>query len=288
MDIMKKIIALPMAALLAAAMVACTDSNPAGLAPEGPSFELIDKEQRVDADDVNAHVYGSFTLSFTVDGPGGIGPITSGPANFPGNAKNAGTCDNGLWINPQNKRTSGNLERPHPHCVGETEGSVTVKVVLEPISAINDNIGAGNEFLQLADDRPKGDVRVRGAGEGQTSEGRGIIEAYAIDASTIGSNPRRVGVLTIDLGQYTTEKTNYFLDDCSLTVDETYFRCLNKVIVADYRPLAGDDGVGDPFVFADWDEDVQGAYPLTGFLYWAYSADGLAPFNYSDMNDGEE
>jgi hypothetical protein len=294
MSNMRKIFALPLAAIVAVGFVAC-DSNPAGLAPEGPNLELVDLDQRIDADDVNAHVYGSFALSFDEEGPGGIGPIKSGPANFPGNPKNAGTCDDGLWINAQGKRTSGSLERPHPHCVGETEGgTVTVWVVLEPISAINDRIGQDNENLQLAADRPDGDVRaVRGnpppAPPPVGTEGRGIIEAYAIDAATIGSgNPKRVGVLTIDLAQYDHNSTNYFLEDCSLTVSETYFRCLNTPIVADYMPLDGDDGVGYPISLADWDEQADGAYPVTGFLYWTYSAEGLPPFNYSDMPDGEE
>lgn len=266
---MKKLFAVPVAALVAVGLVACSESPTESYVPQ---FELVEPTIRIAAEDVNAHVYGSFSLSFDVSAPGGIGVILTGPANFPGNPKNAGTCDNGLWINSQGKRTSGNLDKPHPHCVGETEGGTSsIKVVLEPISVHNGGTaGAANEWLQFAVANNDGRVHVTGSGESNWgTQAQGVLTAYAIDAATINSaSPTRVGILTIDLDQYKStggSSVNYFTTGCTIDGAPGSPRCLNKVIGADYEPLAAPDGVGSTTA------NVQ------GFLYWAAAT---SPFNY--------
>ena len=110
------------AALLTCVLVlACTDQ----ITPPDPSFELVNPTERIQG--INAHVYGSFAVA------AGGGVILSGTANFPGHPPaGPGTCDNGLWINAQGKRTSGSATKPHPHCFSKT---AAIEVVLEPISA---------------------------------------------------------------------------------------------------------------------------------------------------------
>jgi hypothetical protein len=109
-------------------MLACSPDNstfPTTKPSSELAFELVNTGERLGS--VNAHVYGSFA----VDAGGGV--IMSGPANFPGHPpKGPGTCDKGLWINAQGKRTSGTSTKPHPHCFS---AAATIEVVLEPISA---------------------------------------------------------------------------------------------------------------------------------------------------------
>jgi hypothetical protein len=273
MIMMKKWIALPVAAVVAVGLVACGE-EPTALAPMGPNSELVNPDNRIAAEDVNAHVYGSFALSFTevVGGSGGEGGwqvITEGPANFPGNAKNAGTCDDGLWINKQGKRTSGSLDKPHPHCVEWVEGDdgeeVTVHVVLEPISALYSPTGSSAGEQLVLGTHDDGQFRAFLTGSGTHSRGEGIVVGYAIDASTLGTTNRRVGTLTFDLAQYHQNNVNYFETDCTIDDVPDAPRCLDLVITAVYEPLEGDAGVGE----------VTGA--VTGFLYWSEAS---APFNY--------
>jgi hypothetical protein len=259
--------------MVAVGAVACAD-QPTIVAPDVANFELVEIGDRVAAGEVNAHVYGSFSnLSFdyTVGTAGGFGPIESGIATgFPGNPKNAGTCDMGLWLNPQERRTSGSMAKPHPHCVGPiagTEEEKSMVVVLEPISA---------KFTS-SEDRTSGQTWQRsltlGNGliaevEGQTkTKASGEIVAYAIDASTLNdASPVRVGTLTFDLGDYASESDNYFEKECTLGGWENAPRCLALVIDAVFTPSAA---FADKLVTRD----------VTGFLYWT-SAE--APFNYDN------
>lgn len=225
------------------------------------SAELYDATKRVAVNDINARVYGTFAIEFGSEG--GYEVILSGEANFPGKPKGGpGWCDNGLWINSQGKRTAGSLDHPHPHCVRTGDGTEAVTVVLEPIS-VRHNIagGSGNENIEFAATDADGLVSRVGGGGNPHTEAQGTIVAYAIDIAT----NKRVGLLTIDLSQYAHASLNYFDSDC--TIDgESYARCLNKVILADYAPLAGPDGVGE--ATAD----------VSGFLYWTPASE---PFNYA-------
>jgi hypothetical protein len=292
-------VVLPVAAVMAVGMVACSES-PAGLAPDAPRFELADTAKRVLANNVNAHVYGSFSISF--DGGGSLGHLAGGhQANFPGNPKNAGHCGNagyatdwendpdaGVWFNPRGHRTTGSKTKPHPHCVDVGSGGGTVVVVLEPISVENKRIGETNEMLEFARQDADGKVhRIAGGTTTGGTQGQGVIQAYAIDHATLGSSNVRVGILTIALTEYGDNSVNYFHTGCDMGVPDTgALPCLNKVIKADYMPLAGPDGVGSSITQADWDEAVDGPYPLTGYLYW-YRLTGAdqKPFNYTDMPD---
>jgi hypothetical protein len=245
-------------ALLALAVAACSERRSS---PTSPSFELVDPTERIDADKVNAHVYGSFALDFTTQG--GSTVITSGPANFPGHPPaGPGTCVDGTWYNSQGKRTAGSLDKPHPHCVSTGDGT-SITVVLEPISSDWGNRGqSSNEFLRLAADLADGSVRRVGGGSATQTKGDGIIVGYAIDASTLAGTPKRVGTLTIDLNQLDDDNVNLFDSDCS--VDEAA-RCLPRIIGATYDPLPAPDGVGIHT------ESVQ------GFFWWK---DADAPYNY--------
>jgi hypothetical protein len=234
------------------------------LASVDPAFELVDPAERIDASLVNAHVYGSFMLFFA----GGTSVIRSGPASFPGTPPGGpGTCVDGLWYNSRGKPTAGSLEHPHPHCVGEGEG---MSVVLEPISAWTYDpyrgcsFGTVCEFVYFSDPKVN-DLEVEHlhgikGGLGGT-EGAGVVVAYAIDASTLGTTNLRVGTITFDLNQYDAPGEKLF-GDCVIDAEARYL-CLPRVIDATYEPLDR-GGVGVTRV-------------VTGFLWWAFAKE---PYNY--------
>jgi hypothetical protein len=278
---MKRMAFLPLMGALA--LGACSDA--AG--PSAPRFELVDTEIRVASADVNAHVYGSFSIQITGQ-PGVIG--FGDAANFPGNPKNAGTCgladgtDTGVWYNPQNRRTSGSESRPHPHCVS-TEGGASMLIVLEPISAENGNIGENDEFLRFTAREGQGvgfnydGVRITGGG--RNTDAQGVLEAYAIDASTLGTTNQRVGILTIYLEQFILDGTNLFTESCTITGVAGSPRCLDTVIMADYKPLDAPDGVGTAITSTKDANGLPVSGGVSGFLYWSSAT---SPFNYSDMD----
>ncbi len=257
---------LPSGAVFMLFLAAC--AGPESRTATEPSRELVDIDQRVAAEAVNAHVYGSFVI------PGAAGPVTilSGPANFPGNPPGGpGTCVDGRWYNSKGKPTAGTLTHPHPHCV--TNGSATT-VVLEPISAQSDRDPLSTEppacaagqlichYLNFShlEGLPLSVV----AGEtvkplAPYTKGSGTVVAYAIDASTLNGTNTRVGTITFDLAQYDAP-TNLF-NSCSVGADE--FACFPLVITASYEPLAV-GGVGT-------------SQQIFGFLWWAGAA---APYNY--------
>jgi hypothetical protein len=207
--------------------------------------------------------------------PGGWGAILDGPGNFPGHPNNAGWCYDGAWENPRGKLTSGSLDKPHPHCVGETGGSqeeVIVRVVLEPISARYETFGTDGQRLALGkhtsncDEEDPDGLCAFLTGNEKHSRGVGIVVGYAIDLATLGTTNRRVGMLTFNLNQYHNNNVNHFDTDCVIGEEETAPRCLKPTITATYAPL-DEGGVGTVT------EDV------TGFLYWSPAT---VPFNYGD------
>ena len=272
-------------------VLACSPESPTASSEvrsaDGIANEMVDVGSRMDPRMVNAHAYGSFR----VDG-GGSTPavITSGTANFPGAPKSGpGTCVDGLWYNSQGKATSGNLSKPHPHCI---KPSAAIEVVMEPLSACFGAFASGilpcpakaadkNYNISLTFfGNSTSDFIVRGF-EPRTvgtvlpkSDGVGTITAYAIDATTLGSGNRRVGTLTFDLAQYNSATENYLPVDAdgnpTCTVDPAQASpCLNKVISATYNPLPAPDGLGPT--------DLT----VAGYL-WLTPA--LSPYNYSDMS----
>ena len=276
---MKKLALLPIAAL---AFTAACDDTKSPVAPSDANFELVDKTIRVDASQVNAHVCGTFTV--TVPGtPGyvlGMEGVVAG--RVPGNSKPLGTCDTGMWFNPQTKKTAGSESKPHPHCF--VPGTEDLEIVLEPISVAWGNPGqSDNEFLRFTSGEDGAKVKFVGAGNSDPTgngngngnndsetkshtKGDGVIEAYAILASTLGTTNQRVGIITIDLAtEFTKQDGNMFSSDCTFGTDAV--RCLPEIITASYRPLT----VGGLGLAAD---------AVTGQLWWA-AAD--KPFNYSDM-----
>jgi hypothetical protein len=252
--------------------------------PGRPAAEIVDVGRRVLAADVNAHTYGSFAVTF---GGGGPGVITSGPANFPGHPPaGPGTCEDGLWINAKGKRTAGSLDHPHPHCISD---NTAMQVVLEPISSCYTGFEAVktvcrrtntdplnvDTFLFLEDENAGGGVVFGhtsfdklGNPLSQYSGGKYTVVGYAIDASTLGTTNRRVGTLTIPLGQYINARVNYFdtngADGCVMDASLLY-PCLNLVVTASYEPLPAPDGVGV----------TQPSVP--GFLWIAAASE---PYNY--------
>lgn len=241
-----------------------TACGPSAQMPTAPMMELVDVTRRIDAGLVNAHTYGTFAIAV----PGGLTAIRSGPANFPGNPPGGpGTCIDGRWINSKGKPTAGSLTHPHPHCV---RAGTAMTIVLEPISSrVRDPNQACSgtgvcDFLYFSDPKD-GNLDVQAfpgikGGAGRT-EGDGIVEAYAIDAATLGTTNVRVGVITIDLNQFDDPASNMF-GTCDLD-DTNTFACLPMVASATYQPLA-----------------IGGAGSLTtatGFLWWAPAG---SPYNY--------
>jgi hypothetical protein len=210
---------------------------------------------------INAHTYGSFAIPVTAGG----GAILSGPANFPGHPPaGPGTCDNGLWINAQGKRTAGTIDKPHPHCF--TSESATT-VVLEPISSCFtpftdetrvschvplDPAGTKSTYLQTGYSPAQGVMlEVHGSTSFDpksglplpgTTFGTGTVVGYAMEVAT----GRRVGILAFRLEQYDSKDRNHFEEACGID-DGLVAPCLNLVIVADYKPFAPEDGgLGTP------------------------------------------
>jgi len=244
-----------------------------------PQLELVNPDDRLSAERVNAHLYGSFRV-----GTAGGHAIVSGPANFPGHPPaGPGTCENGKWINAQGTPIAGSATNPHPHCIA-AEGSI--EIVLEPISACYSEFAQYvSDCLQPAAGEPQEALNV---GPGSNSyyviinafgfppstscSGNCVVVGYAIDAATLGTTNRRVGTLTIDLAQYNSYDTDYFTNidgsgNCIVASSTVAYPCLNKVITATYNPLPAPDGVGPT------DHAVE------GFL-WIQPAD--SPFNYTD------
>jgi hypothetical protein len=281
--------------LLVMGLLGCSDStmNPGAVDPD---FELVNPFERTSV--FNSHVYGSFAVS-----AGGV--IRTGPANFPGRPNSGpGTCFDGLWYNAQGKATSGSLTKPHPHCFS---ASATIEVVLEPITSCY--TGAQEAELPLPEGEkelvetkpgvcpipvpPKFGARtvltlsaliIKGVPqlvdavdfdtrslESDRTEGQGIVTAYAIDASTLGTTNKRVGTLRFDLSQYSSTTTSYLhlLKQPGCDIDELIESpCLDKVITAVYNPLPADLGGIGPLDTA-----------VEGFL-WVTPAS--SPYNYTD------
>jgi hypothetical protein len=203
MSTMRKIFALPLAAVVAVGFVAC-DSNPAGLAPEGPNFELV--SGGMDRDDANVDIVATF--SYTIEGTGE--PFrTSGDAVNP-SGKVVGQCGaGGAMINAAGRPTGAN---PHPFCMsdGVTEDLI---ISLEPISGAHEiychhdnNCDGGNRIYQEADKvtfDADGDLFVtyNKAQNHQPRnwymEGQGQIHAWAVD-----QHGNRHGTFTFSLAQF--------------------------------------------------------------------------------------
>jgi hypothetical protein len=252
--------------VFAAVVAGCADST-SPVAPGAALPELVDGTKRVNADQVNARVFGTFAIQV---GTASLEVITSGPANFPGTPKDGpGTCVDGRWFNSQGKGTSGSLTKPHPHCL---RSSVPVTIVLEPISARYSDPGNGQEqySMDLAQGGGDGSAAyiyethpVSGDVQKDQTVGKGVVQAYAIDASTLGTTNRRVGILTIDMTQFNNHPGDLFSETCEVAAA---VRCLDYVLTASYAPLASPDGLGV-------------AQPsVLGFLYWTAAE---SPFNYN-------
>jgi hypothetical protein len=238
---------------LAVTIVACNDMP---VAPD-VNFELIDGYDRVE--EVNRHVYGEFV--FELEGTGGVTAILDGPGNWQGNLprnapSNANWCVDGVWFNPQGRKTAGAVDQPHPHCT--QEGSETVYVILEPISAYYDQNPGGNIFLEFTTDGDQ--VKRVGSGRGMHTEGQGVLEAHAV----LRDDPtQRVGVIRFDLGDYTGTDTQD-LFNCTYSYDaegEPDSGCLNHMISFDYTPNADGTGVG------------VATTGQQGFLWWKAATD---------------
>jgi hypothetical protein len=266
---MRKIIALPVAAIVAVGLVACSD-DPSGLAPEGPSFELVDEGLRIDHDDASHFVFAAFIYEM---GGGSAGRVlTDGePGIVPGNLKHHGWCWSGTWHNPQNKPTSGDATKPHPFCY--EPGSAGIQVVLERIAAVYeektdrfDNIT--HKFLYFTKDLDEDEYSVKFITNANNQQGSGEIEARAVNAA----NGDLVGHIEFDLEQFDDGPNNDDLFDCELTSeDSSQDGCLNRFIDITFRPIIGVDGGGDPLFGddVDFDEDDE------VFLYWVPKADVL-------------
>lgn len=245
---------------LAVTLTACSDTL---LAPDSANFELVDTGDRIDKDDVNARVYLSFAIPFEIEIPGGgTGAIVptaqaDGPAlNFPGPAKNAGSCESGTWKNKNGSGMGGTEANPHPHCTIwiEEGGSTfeTIYVVLEPISAYYEVKNANQHLLHFAD-RPGDNGAVKILNNAGELEGNGEIVAWAVLQDDLD---QRVGKITIDLSDLTGE---WDVMDCTISGDPSADGCLKTPVPFSYEPEAEEDGgIG-----------IAGTY-VEGFLWWEF------------------
>lgn len=281
---MRKLVWVPVLALAAMATGCSDDADPVGV-PSSPEFELVDTEQRLAAADVNAWVFGSFLVELEGGGEPELVVLgrdgTKEEASFPGlGVFYGGHCIYGRWYNPRGKATSGNMDRPHPHCVGWSEGSGTIHVILEPISSKYHEPGeSGNKILELgydeacADPNDEDDLGLLNAkfiragrpadGHPQSkTEGCGLIVAHAIDLETIWNGaPTRIGQIEFDLAQFdegpaTAGEADLFDTDCGGVTEInglTVAGCLTQVIDATYRAPNGD------------------TRPIEGTLFWEVS-----------------
>jgi hypothetical protein len=294
----------PTIAALAALALACSD---APTTPR-PGFELVDPGLRVTT--VNAHVYGSFSVAagggVIRSGPANFpGRPKGGPGTCQDglwiNAQGKPTSGSLAKPHPHCFSPSAAIEvvlEPISACYGGVQDKVEEpappaegeEAPAEPAPAAEPpKPGAGVTCKQKATKKgatvaililtneADGNGTVEGtsydAPELGTSntQGFGTIVGYAIEASTLGTTNKRVGTLTIDLGQYTNEAENYlhFNGQPGCNVDETIESpCFNKVITARYNPLPAAQGGIGPVDFA-----------TEGFL-WVMPAD--SPYNYTE------
>jgi hypothetical protein len=241
---------------LAVTIAACNDMP---VAPD-VNFELVDLNERVAEDQVNARVWLSFAIPFEVEVPGGgtgvLVPVAQqdGPAlNFPGNQKNAGTCESGTWKNKNGKGIGGTNSDPHPHCtVYEEQGGTsteTVEVILEPISARYERVGGSPQWRLRFTNETGDNGAVKILANDDILQGSGEIVAWAVLKDDANN---RVGKITFDLGQFDGEWDTSI--DCEVSGDPDADGCLRQEVAFSYTPEA--DGIG-----------AAGEY-TGGFFWW--------------------
>jgi hypothetical protein len=247
---MKKLLVLPFAAVVAFA--ACGEQEPFG--PERPQFELVDEDLRISHEDATHFVFATFEHDLGGGSDGRVLSVNDTPL-FPGNQNNAGSCDNGTWINPRGQRTGGNRDTPHPFCY--EPGSAGMIVVLERIAAVyEEKTNKDGEITQKrlyftnALDEDNHSVKYIGSNQA----GAGQIEARAVDRAT----GTWVGNIFFDLATFnTTGGSNPDLFACTLLGDPNQAGCLSRTIAdAQFRPRQTDGTLGDAIDLND------------GFLYW--------------------
>jgi hypothetical protein len=256
---MKKVLIPTIALLIGAA--ACSDELSL-MAPAGPQFELTDPYAIVSR--VDAMVSGSFSIPVYDTPAGGGNPsgrVADNRTHVPDHAR--GECEDGVWYNPQGRKTSGSSERPHPHCVGlitEPGDPVLVRtIILEPISVkINSSTSNNNYQVYFAESIKIGEesvdtLKVQQRHTQNDVVGVGTMEAWAVDMAT----DVKVGRVTINLStQYTQNGLLVALPaDCG---DFGVFsKCFNKTVVFAYTP--------EPGV-----QDAGTAGNVSGVLFWKY------------------
>jgi hypothetical protein len=281
----KTIFALPVAALVAVGVVACTDA-PGLLAPEGPNRELVDESLRIDHDDATHFVYAFFAY----EPDGGVGTVLTGgepgnppPGIVPGNQKHLGTCHDGKWHNPAGRPTTGTAANPHPFCYVPAADGYTV--VLERIAAVYEekvdkDSNITHRFLYFTNELDEDEYSVKFLTTNGNMRASGEIEARAVkDDPDVGD---LVGHIKFDLDQFNLGQNQSNLFSCSFaSEDPKQDGCLAKNIAISYQPITGWDGddpiLGDAVTIGPSDSDDDYDVNQNVFLFWVKKGDVLNP-----------
>lgn len=270
-----------------------------------PSFELVDPAQRTLQ--FNSHVYGSFAVSaggVIRSGPANFpGKPNSGPGTCVdglwSNAQGKATSGSLTKPHPHCFSASATIEvvlEPITSCYTGVQEVPTLPPAeeapkeAEPVPSAEEATKPGvcptpapvkggvRTVLTLSTLLIKGFALLVDAVDfkdpifgSDRTDGVGIVTAYAIDASTLGTTNKRVGTLRFDLSQYSSSTTSYLhlLEQPGCDIDELIESpCLDKVITAVYNPLPSELGGIGPLDTA-----------VEGFL-WVTPAS--SPYNYTD------
>jgi hypothetical protein len=285
--------------------IGCSESATDPRSPD-PSFELVDPAQRTQQ--FNSHVYGSFAVAAGGVIRSGPANFPGKPSSGPGfcvdglwyNAQGKATSGSLTKPHPHCFSASATIEvvlEPITACYTGAQEAATEPPAeeapkeAEPAPAKEEE--ATKPGVCATPIAPKGGVRtvltlstltIKGFsllvdavdlkdptfGPDHT-EGLGIVTAYAIDASTLGTTNKRVGTLRFDLSQYSSSTTSYLhlLKQPGCDIDGLIESpCLDKVITAVYNPLPPEQGGIGPLDTA-----------VEGFL-WVTPAS--SPYNYTD------
>jgi hypothetical protein len=289
---------------LAAVLLACTDTP---TAPR-PNLELVDPGDRVTV--MNSHVYGSFSVAagggVIRSGPANFpGKPKGGPGTCVDgmwlNSQGKATSGSLTRPHPHCFSPTAAIEvvlEPITACYGGVQDPLDEKpeepaAPVEPApeapaaeekgevpaatkGCASSTVPKGGTATILVFSSTQGAILLGTSYKDPTfgtdnTVGKQQLTAYAIEAATLGTTNKRVGTLTIDLGQYTNPTENYLHlnGEPGCNIDETIpSPCFNKIITARYNPLPPEEGGIGP---TDWATE--------GFL-WVMPAG--SPYNYTE------
>jgi len=251
--------ALPIVAVLA--FTACDESS-SFVAPEGPSFEIVDGYGlQVESGNVAISAQFGFTESGTLSVDQYVGP------GLNEDGKQVGWCQFGRWKNPAGRFT-GSV--PHAHCSRVVGASSQDVIAMESITGRHSTL-PGNVPVKLVfgNEGLDNEYRVQYQNIQDRTQGAGLLVAHAL------RNGVRAGKFVFDLAQFEVAGENLLIGRCyvgNLETDQeadvaNWSHCLN------YETADGQlRGAATAYYFADVTADhsdvSRADRVVNGFVYW--------------------